>query len=434
LARRLLEGEADEPAEGLRLLLSDVTDMSATVLKDAVAALVDHPDYAVAIAAVQLSERWGQTVSVSNGELPAFYRLHFDESGDDFDRPSLADPMSGAMRVEDPLGWTFAFAHVIRPLAKKGVSVEHIRHRCRMFIEQWGGLAVFGQSATERLETELSRLDMRITYSRPHIVVAARAVRHVAGEMLRAGLIGEQDHPWLLHMMGYPAVRLPALSPSERPRFVERPSVDQTSWTERDQRWLAGVDDDVRPLITERNTVLAEITRFRCRDLRSGFMLERMRAPFFDVCQGEDLSSWIQELPGAVWAENIVALSNEPASTIVRRFSESWMPEIPSDMLVICPHWLRLLGWRRHPEKWFIYLDVAGQIVARTVWWRDGGPLDVGRDMVWGEGILVIVTHEGRDQIESETAPLNVQVHSRRVVTPEQDASQITERRARAAE
>ncbi len=434
LTSRLLEGSGDEPIEALRLLSSDASGTSATGLGDAVAVLVDHPDYAVAVAAVQLSKRWGQTVSVSHADLPAFYRLHLDGNGDDFDRPSLADPMSGAMRVEDPLGWTFAFAHVIMPLAKTGASVEHIRHRCRMFIQQWGGLAVFGQSATDKLETELSRLDMRIKFYRPHMVVAARAVRHVAGEMLRAGLIGEQDHPWLLHMMGHPAARLPALSPSERPRFVKRPSVDRTIWTGEDERWLAEVDDDTRPLDTGRGTVLAEITRFRCRDLRKKFTLERIRVPFFDVGRGEDLCSWIQELPSAVWTESIVALSREPSSTIVRRFSESRMPEIPSDMLVICPHWLRLLGWRQHSEKWFIYLDVAGQIVARIVWWRDGGPVDVGRDLIWGEGILVMVTPEGRDQIESETAPLNVQVHSRRVVTPEQGESQIIERRARAAE
>jgi hypothetical protein len=153
---------------------------------------------------------------------------------------------------------------------------------------------------------------------------------------------------------------------------------------------------------------------------------------FFDICQGEDLSSWIQELPGAVWAENIMALSTEPASTIVRRFSESQMPEMSIDMLVICPHWLRHLGWRRHPENWLIYLDRTGRLVANVVWWRDGGPIDVGEDVLWGEGILVTITPDGRAQIENATGPIDVHVYARRTATRETGQSEVTERRATA--
>lgn len=436
LARQLIEGQGDEPAEALQLLSFDTANMSATALGDTVAALVDHPDYAVAVSAVRLSNRWGRTVSVSHTDLPVFYRIHLDGNNDNFEHPTLVDPMSGAMRVENPLGWTFAFENVIESLSRKGVSVEHIRYRCGMFIDGWGGLAAFGQGATDKLQAELGRLDLRIAFfSKPHMVVAARAVRYVAGEMRRAGLIGVQDEPWLLHMMGYPAVRLPALSPSGRPCFLSRPLVDRTRWTEDEQRWLEDVDNDVRPLVTGReDSVIAEITRFIRGDARREFTLERIRAPFFDVGQGEDLSSWIHELPRAIWAESIVPLSSEPASTIVRQFSESYMPEVPSDMLVLCPLWLKRLFWRRHPENWLVYIDRIGRIVAKVIWWRDGGPVDLGKDVIWGEGVLLTVTPEGRAQIESAVGPLNVQVHARRTISPEGSKSGITDRRANAGE
>jgi hypothetical protein len=253
--------------------------------------------------------------------------------------------------------------------------------------------------------------------------------------MQHAGLIGEQDEPWLLHMMGYPAFRLPALSPSERPHFVSRLLVDRIGWTEEEQQqWFEEVDNDVRPLVAGRDTVIAEIMRFCRRDVRREFTLERIRAPFFDIGRGEDLSSWVRKLPRAFLAERVVPLSNEPASTIVRWFSESYMPEVPRDMLVLCPLWLRRLSWRRHPENWLIYLDGTGRIVANVVWWRDGGPVDLGEDVVWGEGVFVTVTPEGRSQLESAIGHLNVQVHARRTVVAEIGGSEITNRRASAVE
>lgn len=435
LVRQLVEGQADEPAEALQLLVIDATDSVASDLGDTVSALVAHPDYAVAAAAAKLCERWGSTVPAVAADLPPFYRIQLDEGGEDFEPPSLVDPRTGAMLVEDPLGWTFAFPRVVRSLARKGPSIRHIRHRCWMLISGWGGLPAFGQSATERLESELARMEMRMTYFRPHAAVGARALRYVAGEMRSAGLLDAQDEPWLLEMMGYPAVRLPLLSPSERPRFLIQASPDQIGWRNEDEaRWLDAVSNDVRPIAIGRDVILAEITRFRRRYIRRNFTLERMRAPFFDVDQGGGLSSWVGALPRAVWVEGVVPLSDEPAPTVVRHFSQGEITEVPRDMLVICPMWLRRLTWRAHPQNWLVYVDREGRVVVNTIWWRDGAPGDVQEDMLWAEGVLVIVTPEGRAQLEGLLGPLRVQVNASRGLVSEAESAGQTVRFATARE
>ena len=101
----------------------------------------------------------------------------------------------------------------------------------------------------------------------------------------------------------------------------------------------------------------------------------------------------------------------------MRRFFGSDMPDVPAYRLIICPHWMRRLGWRTHQDNWLVYLDQSGAVAARIVWWRDGGPVDVDEDVVWGECFYVSVTSSGLSQIEAVTGRLPILVHALRRVT-----------------
>jgi hypothetical protein len=416
IVRRLLAGSEDEPVEGVLLLMADPSDCCSGKLAEEVTKLIDHPDYAVAVAATKLLVRWNKQVSAAHVPLPSFYALDIGPEAKEFERPKLEDPESGAMLVEDPVGWTFAFRDVITALARKGVSIGHIRHRCAMLIDSWGGLPVFGKFASDAVKRRVGRLEMRLTYSKPHMVVAARSVRYVANDMRRAGLLGQRDEPFFLYMF----VRLPILAPMGRPHFIRRPPVDPKKWLDEEKTWLPQVDDDVRPLVTEKDMVLAEVARFKRRSLRMLFSVERLRVPFLSIDFDDELLVWMQQLPRAAWMEQIVPRDDELAPTIIRSFKESYASSVPRDMLVICPNWLSHLSWRRHPKNWLLYLDAAGQVVANIVWWRDGGPVDVQEDVYWGEGVLVLLTPTGQAQLELALGrPLQLQTCARRTLTTE---------------
>ena len=255
---------------------------------------------------------------------------------------------------------------------------------------------------------------MKIPFVRPHMAAAARALRYVAGELRRAELVATQEVPFLLYMMGLPAPRLPVQSPTKRPRFILRPALDRSSWQERDERWLQGVEEVVRPLAAGAETIIAEVSTFYIHDVRRVYTQEKMRAPFLEVGDRQDLFAWFELIPSAILAGGIQAMTDEPATTIVRRFSNGQMPEVPQYQLIICPHWLWRLGWHPHQDNWLLILDRGGEVVARIVWWRDGDPVDVSDDAIWGEGIYVSVTPAGRAQIEAITGSLPIHVNARR--------------------
>lgn len=418
----LLAGDGDEPAEALQLLLLDSQETLSNDLGDDMAALVNHPDYAVAEAAAIVSRRWGRPGSVTRSALPPFFQFILEDQDDAVEAPMLADHDSGAMRVENPLGWTAMFPTLVSSLARQDVTPTHIRHRSRMFIDQWGGLAAFGKTATDQVQADLRRLEMRLPFWRPHVVVAARALRYVAGELRRAGMIASNEAPFLLRFMNFPAPTLPLIEPVPRPQFIPRAALDMDSWRDRNaqQKWVQGVENDIRPLPISSEKVIAEFSTFEVRKVRSArYIQERVRAPFLNVGDQEDLAHWVDLLPKAVWANGFRAVTDELAPTIVRSFSVSYMPEVPRYQLIICPNWLRRLGWRNHPDNWLLYLDHSRQIVARIVWWRDGGPVDVEDDAIWGDGVYVSVTSSGLEQIEAAGGSVSVLVHARRRVEPE---------------
>ena len=418
LVRRLLAGQADQPAEGIQLLLLEKEGSLVSQFSDEVMQLTEHADYAVAESAASLARRWGLTPVRTIEPLSPFYSLHLKDE-DEFVPPQLVDTVAGPMRVEDPLGWTYAFKDQIEYLSQSGVSSSHIRHRCRMFIEQWGGLEEFGSEATRHLEGELRRLEMKLAYARPHIVVAARALRYVAGELRRGSAIPDEETTELLYMLGYPAPQAPLIQPEPRPVFIRRPTLDESHWQTEEEDWLKGVSDDLDHLLMGGDTMLAEVSEFHIRRSRRMFNMKRIRAHAMGAdSKHQDIDEFTL-LPGAAWAGYPRPLSSNPARTIVRRLSTSWNPEVPRFRIVICPYWLRQLDWHTHSKNELVYLDKDDVVVARMVWWRDGGPVDVDDEVIWGEGMYITLTPAGRQQLEQVTGPLSIEVYARRICSPD---------------
>jgi hypothetical protein len=412
LLRTLLHGPEDNALEGLILLSQEPAAAVPDQLIGEVGSLVDHPDFLVAVLAERLSRRLGLPARTASANLPAFYRIALDDDGaSDFAPPWSKDPETGAMIIEDPLGWTFAMPQTIRPLARNGITLAQIRHRCAMLITSWGGLDSFGKSATERTRIELGRVHMRLDYAPPHMVVAMRAVRYVAGELRRAGLTG--DEGYLLYLLDCPPVGIPLVSPLERPQWVARPSVSGSS--RKEETWLDEVESDVRPLDTGDATLVASVLRFEQRDVRGRLKTETITLPYGVVFEDDSADRWYEAIPKAAWIDGVVALDNEPSPVLIRQLRTRMSLSRPRLFLVPCPLWMQRLRWRRDNEDWTVLLDSFGQVVLRSLW-RDGGPNDVDEETFWGEGMMVLLTPEGTRQVQSVTGPLRANIAALRSV------------------
>jgi hypothetical protein len=342
---------------------------------------------------------------------------------------ALLDKATGAMRVEAAMGWTQMLRPIAQSLAKAAGSDElNIRQRAAMFIQEWGGLESFGLPALKRLEAQLRALEMQITYLKPHAGVGILALRHVAGELRRAGLLSRRDMPTILEQLNAPLPPMPLVRAQVRPQGIRRPlTLQGAPWGEAEKTWAAQVGDDVAPWSDRLGEfVIAEASQFKIvESRRAEYRLHRIRAPRLRA-DGDGFWEWYRELPSAVWLGQVVPLDAEPAPTLVRRLVSSFGIEAPVYPIIICPHWLRRLRWRAHNEDVSVYLDTEAVVVARLTWWHDAGPADIDDDSVWGEGSYVALTAAGLRQFTAVQAESRIHAFARREVTMyREDGTQI---------
>lgn len=414
LMRRLIAGDLDAPLQALgTLLAADSADL-APELGSAVAALVNHPDIAVAESAALLSHRWGLTVTLDGKPLPLFYRLELEHQpeGDQ----AFMDDRTGAMRVESPLGWTEMLRSTARHIAKSaGIEEMTVRRRAALFIQDWGGLEAFGPSGVKRLEAQLRALDMQITYLKPHAYIAIAALRHVAGELRLAGKLKGRDMPTLLESLGCPLPPRPPQLPRVRPGWIRMPLIDlSVGWSEREQKWVDEVEGDVAPFPAHHiGKIVAEVSRWKIFKPRlAEYHFHRFRIPSAQI-DGDDFDQCYERLPVAVWLGKYIALDNELAPMLVRRIvcSIDMGFDAPAYSFALCPNWLKRLRWRMHDEEPGVFLDASGAVVAKLYWWRDAGPVDIEAESLWGEGSYLVLTPTGFEQVASIHGKLSAEIN-----------------------
>lgn len=424
LMRRLLAAESDAPLQALGTLLAADSAELAPELGAAVARLVSHRDIAVAESAALTSHRWGLAVSLDATPLPLFYNLELEHpsEGDHL----FKDERTGAMRVESPLGWTEMLRSTAQHIAKvAGIDEMTVRRRAAMFIQDWGGLEAFGPSGVKRLEAQLRALDMQITYLKPHAYIAIAALRHVAGELRLAGKLNGRDRPTLLERLGCPLPPRPLKLPQVRPEWIRMPLFDRNAgWSERERKWVDGVDGDVAPFPAHRDgQVLAEVSRFKILKPRlSEHRLYRFRTPSAQT-DSENFDNCYARLPIVVWLGQYIALDNDLAPTLVRRVvcSVDMGFDAAAYPFALCPNWVKRLRWCAHDEEPSVFLDPGGAVVARLYWWRDAGPVDIDAESLWGEGCYLVVTPAGLEQLIAARGNLALAVNvfaSRQIKQP----------------
>ncbi|HHO0420721.1 TPA: AAA family ATPase [Klebsiella quasipneumoniae] len=415
---KLLTGILDEPHQALQILLMLEHNIFAFRLHDYVASLANHRDVAVAEAACLLAQRWLIPVSRDFHPLPLTYQLTL---GGDLNHDNLlSDSATGAMFIETDLGWT----QMLRPVAKVLASLAdcdetNIRQRAATFIQKWGGLKVFGQESIKTVESQLRILSMKITYQKPHAYIGILALRHVAGELRRAGLLSKRDLPTLLEQLDAPLPPAPPVKICVRPKGIKRPlKVPNVSWNESEEAWVKLVSEDTKPWAEQVDEfVIAEISQFKIHDARrADYQVYRFRSPQLSA-HTEEFWKWYGSLPAAVWLGEIVPLDEEIATTIVRRIVSSIGTMSLQDFpITLCPNLQSFLGWQNCNEDPNVYLDKNSLAVARLVHWRDAGPVDIDDDSIWGEGCYLSITKAGLAQIQNVLGELIVHSFASREV------------------
>lgn len=401
ILNRLLSGQLDEPLQALLILLGRSSDHLDERFSKALLGLAHHKDVAVAEAAVMLAGQWGVVLPRKMEPLPLFYQLEIEGAEEESD--PLLDDETGAMRLESALGWTRHLVSVVAELAEaSGIDEVVIRRRAAMFIQDWGGMDRFGLPALKRLTSQLRSIEMQITYLKPHAMAGVLALRHVAGELRLSGMLDLRTMPTILERLNAALPPQPPAKAQVRPEGLHRPlPIRNASWDKGEQEWANKVEEDVLPWSDSSGMrIVAEISTFKVVLARRAELRQfRIRAPGIDI-DGENFWDCYNALPGSVWLGRLVPFDNDLAPTLVRRVLTSLSSGFDSPRLpiAICPNWLRKLRWAEHHETKGLFVNAAGAVVAKLVWWRDGNPADINADFMWGEGALVALSPQGMTQ------------------------------------
>jgi len=422
VTRRLLSDGQDSQLRALELLLLDRSESLRVALNGQIRALVGSEDFAVGELAALLCRRLGLGTAMTRADLPAFYSLGLPEDAG-VDAKLFTDPDSGAMTVENPRGWTAPMKHLENLLIRDGVDRAHISERARMFIEQWSHpsspLEAYGRPATLRRRAQLSQLGLQLPFIRPHLEVALRALRRVAGELRLAGRVGAGEATSLLHFFAPFPVEIDMVVPLPRPVWLEFPLAQMGQREDDNHRaWLERVEEDVAPFpdLPDGGFVLAEMTKLTIhRPSQSDLKMERIRAPFLEHRDNVTPTTLAYDLPRAAVHGVLRAIGMDASPYLVRRMDR--LQETPAHELIVCPIWASRMRWILDPNNRSRVLDAAGTLVARAYWWRDGGPSGYYRRNHWAEGSLVVLTEGGRAQLEHMLGgPLVVRTFAQRAV------------------
>lgn len=399
LIHSLLSDSGDSMIKGLRLLRSAEGPALREEFASRIAELQVDDDFGVRILARKLAEHWQQNVSIDRGALPAFYNLVLPPVDTAARNWAPRERSADQMLVLDEAAWCEPFTDLIEQIAAiGGVSEDHICHRVGQLIESWGGVQMFGPQGAAELRGTLQQLGVQFEYFPPNISGALRALRHVTGELHRAGRIEAGDIDSLLRTFEI-SPKWIRTAMDRRPQFVARPTLPQGFNTDNDA-WLADVDEDLAsPEVGE--TILAELSQFRGRSGFTNFETSRLRLLGVELPAGRNPVLLFERLNGSALP--------------VRSVIERGFAPLPRFELTLEPRFASQLGWRLGADGTSRWVNANDQFVATAYCWRDGGPDgQTHGNCLYGEGAAITLTELGRAQFEALAAPRRIETVARR--------------------
>jgi hypothetical protein len=121
--------------------------------------------------------------------------------------------------------------------------------------------------------------------------------------------------------------------------------------------------------------------------------------------QEESLFSQLQQLPHVVVGDQTMVQYDECSLGAVVSPAPTLSDSAGFYQIMLCPRVASELGWRADGRNLFVYRDSNGEVIAKTVCWRDGG--EHGREWdnsVHRYGYMLLVRCDEADRIRQYTS------------------------------
>lgn len=262
-----------------------------------------------------------------------------------------------------------------------------------------------------QLRVQLRSTDLAFPYMRPKAVVARRSLYHLVAELFDAKVLDPAGLRRLSWVLRYYDPEMALKEPAPRPAFIStaRLSESRGSRMPLEVAWLAETEGafDASRLAVEGSFVLAEDTVLQLPG--SARLREHRRAVVSGP--GEALEVAEAALPVGGFSRGLVADYRELAEGQPSPLSEGaalvvqqtfrWFDTPGTMWLALNPTVGVALGWHLVDEGVFRWLDGEGELMAESLWWKDG-EVGHGQSIAYqpvGEGWLALVTPGGWERL-----------------------------------
>ncbi len=393
-------------------------------LREALNNLCVSQNFAIRLfASMALEQRWDCLQRIGNKatQLPPIYQLHLPDmsfhetwqSANGGQKPILVGDLARKLRPLD---------EELRVIAKiSNLPENNIFYRAKKLFDTFMVFPVWlntGEPVTEkRLSAFLNNVGVWTSYTKPHIFAARQALAYVIAELWDSDYLSIDDIGTIKTMLINFDPMFIIQEPSARPSFItEIGSQSEKQYDLFPENWV-NIAKESLPFMQITTTddlfILGETTRLKF--LQDDWPSE-VRHSVVKGIPEEDF--WVDtEInnghPPFLRNINILAEQysgiQEPAEQFVI-VNETYGYETPgSDWLALNPSLGRELGWILDPGGLFQWMDDQGNVLVRSIWWRDGSIELYNRfaRQEVAEGWLVLISRAGLEDIMNQFPIIN---------------------------
>lgn len=303
--------------------------------------------------------------------LPSTYSIIIDENvtwGIQYKRNVEEGEL---FETQDPRELVKPHDSILKAVSQEtGIPFINLCMRAVRIVQRNGQEKHLSRGIEKQIKRRLEYTGLKMSYRRPRFRVMYPAVLEVIGELVKAGGITQSFLGLFKHLFHpYDAAFLSA-KPVKRPlgilpiSDVEGSMIELKNWVNRrpdnytpedgdEDFTILGEQCDIRRLVRgipfeNRATVCS----FENDSEQSNFAFARL----FDCCTEEYLNSDLRSNP------KCPVVRNESQKTETNQVS--W--------LAFNPIIAKELKWNYQPNDWFHWVDVDGDTMAKSIWWKDG--------------------------------------------------------------
>lgn len=358
-----------------------------------------HPYYSVRSIARDLCTRFN--ISCDDGRsalvvVPPVYRITVPPTAAGAEAPDLSQLAPGAALpdAEDPAVLSGPYREHLRAVAREaGLSVDNVMHRALQFMRDpiLGNWTRAGENA---MKEHLSAVGLEFTYTRPRARAARYALDRVVAELMDARLLTDQSVSHLAPLLRIHDARLMSVDPIRRPEWIS--PIEGLEPHRVPDAWLESIRATWS--LSSNPIVLAEETTLSRRGLEVATEVRR-------VALAPERGEFLQELINAtIDGYEVTVIADE---TLVLRNSVRGIETPGAEWLALNPSVAKGLNWHLSDEGLFRWLDSDANVMAESMWWKDGLIGHVARNNVEvGEGWLVLISPEGLHSLTAHVGEL----------------------------